>query len=145
MSAASDTREERRILVCYDGSAESERALARAAEIASAAASEVTVVSVAEPLYPIHRYGGYADPAEAELHRRLLDDATRTLARGGITAATLEPIGHTADAIVDAARETHADLIVVGARHRGMVERLVFGSVSGQLVVEAPCDVLVVR
>ena len=103
------------------------------------------MVSVAEPLYPMRPFTGYADPAEEELHRRLLDDATRTLDRSGITAATLEPIGHTADAIVHAARETGAHLIVVGARHRRLIERLLFGSVSGQLVVEAPCDVLVVR
>jgi nucleotide-binding universal stress UspA family protein len=85
-------REVRRILVCYDGSAESERALARAADIASAATSEVTVVSVAEPLYPMRPYTSFADPAEEELHRRLLDDATHTLARDEITAATLEPV-----------------------------------------------------
>ena len=136
MTLGPDAREERRILVCYDGSAESQRALARAADIAAAGASEVTVVSVAEPLYPMRPYTGYADPAEDELHRRLLDDATHTLARDGITAAT---------AIVDAARDTRADLIVVGTRHRRLIERLLFGSVSGQLVVEAPCDVLVVR
>jgi nucleotide-binding universal stress UspA family protein len=135
----------RRILVCYDGSAESDRALARTADIASAGASEVTVVSVAEPLYPMRPYTGYADPAEEELHRRQLDEARRTLARDGIAAATLEPIGHTAEAIIDAARETSADLIVVGTRHRRLLERLLFGSVSGELVVEAPCDVLVVR
>lgn len=145
MTLGPDAREERRILVCYDGSAESQRALARAADIAAAGASEVTVVSVAEPLYPMRPYTGYADPAEDELHRRLLDDATHTLARDGITAATLEPVGRTAEAIVDAARDTRADLIVVGTRHRRLIERLLFGSVSGQLVVEAPCDVLVVR
>ena len=145
MTVVPDAREVRRILVCYDGSAESARALARATEIASAGASEVTVVSVAEPLYPMRPYTGYADPAEDELHRRLLDDATHTLARDGITAATLEPVGRTAEAIVDAARDTRADLIVVGTRHRRLIERLLFGSVSGQLVVEAPCDVLFVR
>jgi nucleotide-binding universal stress UspA family protein len=34
---------------------------------------------------------------------------------------------------------------VVGSRHRGLIKRLLFGSVSAELVVEAPCDVLVVR
>ena len=142
---APDGSEARRILVCYDGSPESQHALARAADIASAGASEVTVVSAPEPLYPMRPYTGYSDPAEEERHRRLLDDATRTLARDGITAATLRPVGPTAEAIVDAARETRADLIVVGTRHRRLIERLLFGSVSGQLLVEAPCDVLVVR
>ena len=39
----------RKILVCYDGSAEAECALERAAEIATVVPSRVTVVSVAEP------------------------------------------------------------------------------------------------
>jgi nucleotide-binding universal stress UspA family protein len=139
------SRQERRILVCYDGSEESQRALAQAAELASAGAGEVIVVSVAEPLYPMRPFTGYADPAEEERHRLLLDEATRTLAGDGVTASTLEPVGQTAEAIVEAAREQQADLVVVGTRQRRLIERLLFGSVSGQLVVEAPCDVLVVR
>jgi nucleotide-binding universal stress UspA family protein len=48
--AADNTPRKRRILVCYDGSPESERALDRAAEFASAVPGQVTVVSVAEPI-----------------------------------------------------------------------------------------------
>lgn len=145
MTADGEARAERRILVCYDGSPESERALARVAEIAAATPSDVTVVSVADPIYHTPPYTGYADPAEEEAHRRLLEEATRTLAGHGITAATVEPTGEPAAAIVEAAAEMRADLVVVGSRHRGVVERLLFRSVSGELVVEAPCDVLVVR
>jgi len=46
--------------------------------------------------------------------------------------------------VVETAGEMRADLIVVGSRHRSLIERLLFRSVSGELVVEAPCDVLVV-
>ena len=35
------------------------------------------------------------------------------------------------------------DLVVVGSRHRPLVERLLFGSVSAEVVLKAPCDVLV--
>jgi nucleotide-binding universal stress UspA family protein len=75
----------------------------------------------------------------------LLEDAKRKLATHGIDAETAEPAGNTADAIIALAREAEADLIVVGSRHRRLVERLLFGSVSAELVVKAPCDVLVVR
>lgn len=143
--AADSTPQRRRILVCYDGSPESERALDRVAEVASAVPSEVTVVSVAEPIYRNPPYTGYADPAEEEAHRRLLAGATGKLAARGIVCATLEPAREPVDAIVEAAREASADLIVVGSRHRGVAQRLLFGSVSGELFVEAPCDVLVVR
>jgi nucleotide-binding universal stress UspA family protein len=91
------------------------------------------------------RTRGYADPAEEEAHRRLLAGATRKLAGRGIACETVEPAREPVDAIVEAARETGADLIVVGSRHHGVARRLLFGSVSGELFVEAPCDVLVVR
>ena len=145
MTAAGEAPRKRRILVCYDGSPESERALERVAEVSSAVPSEVTVVSVAEPIYAQAPYTGYADPAEEEAHRRLLEEARRRLAGHGVACATVEPAGATVDAILEAAGQTGADLIVVGSRHRGLVRRLLSGSVSGKLVVEASSDVLVVR
>ena len=145
MTAGDEPGPRRRILVCYDGSPESERALERVAEVASAVPSEVTVVSAADPIYRNAPYAGYADPAEKDAHRRLLEEATRKLADRGIAAGTLEPEREPVGAIADAARETGADLIVVGSRHRGVVRRLLFGSVSGELAVEAPTDVLIVR
>jgi nucleotide-binding universal stress UspA family protein len=135
----------RQILLCYDGSSEAKRALERVAEIAAAVPSRVTVVSVAEPLYPDPPWTGYADPREEQAHRQLLDEALQELGRRGIKAASAEPTGHTADSIVTAAQERHADLVVVGSRHRSVVKRLLFGSVSAEIVVDAPCDVLVVR
>lgn len=131
------------IVVCYDGSPEAERALARVAEFATGV--RVAVISVADPIYRTPPFTGYADPGEAAEHRRLLGEATRKLAGYGIEATAVERTGDPADAIVEAAREAEADLIVVGTRHRGILERLLIGSVSGELVVEAPCDVLVVR
>jgi nucleotide-binding universal stress UspA family protein len=62
-----------------------------------------------------------------------------------VRAATLEPIGQPAEAIVDAARQKAVDLVVVGARHHSLIGRLLPPSVSGEVVRAAPCDVLVVR
>jgi nucleotide-binding universal stress UspA family protein len=136
---------DRKILVCYDGSPESERALMRAVELASAVPVHVTVVSVAESLYPMREWDGMVDPAEEQEHRRLLARATQTLADHGIDAATVEPIGDVADRIVELAREMDAALVVVGTRHHGIVRRLLFASVSEEVVADAPCDLLVVR
>ncbi len=134
----------RRILLCYDGSAEARRALERVGEIASVAPSRVTVVSVAEPIYANPPYTGYADPGEEQAHRRLLEEAAEDLRGQGVDTTTLESVGDPAAAILDAARDG-ADLVVVGSRHRGLIKRLLFGSVSAEVVVDAPCDVLVVR
>jgi len=136
---------DRRILVCYDGSPESERSLVRVVELASAVPVQVTVVSVADSLYPMREWTDDVDPGEENEHRRLLERATRTLAGHGIGAATVEPIGNVADEIVELARETEADLVVVGTRHHGIVRRLLLRSVSEEVVADTPCDVLVVR
>jgi nucleotide-binding universal stress UspA family protein len=117
----------RRILLCYDGSAEARRALERVGEIASVVPSRVSVVSVADSIYPDPPYTGYADP------------------RGhGVDTTTVQAVGDPADAILDTARNG-ADLVVVGSRHRALITRLLFGSVSAEVVVEAPCDVLILR
>jgi nucleotide-binding universal stress UspA family protein len=134
----------RRILLCYDGSTEAKHALDRVGEIATAVPSQVAVVSVAEPIYEQPEYAGFADPAEEQSHRRLLEEAAKELRGRGVDATTAEHIGQPAAAILDAARDG-ADLVVVGSRHRGLIKRLLFGSVSAELVVKAPCDVLVVR
>jgi nucleotide-binding universal stress UspA family protein len=145
MTAASEADRKLRILVYYDGSAESTRALDRVVEIASVVPSDVTVVSVAEPLYPAAPYTGYADPIEEERHRQLLENAARSLAAHGIAAEVVEPAGKTANAILDAARDRRAQLIVVGSRQRKLVQHLLFDSLADELVVEAAADVLVVR
>jgi nucleotide-binding universal stress UspA family protein len=144
MTAASEANRKRRILVYYDGSAESTRELDRVVEIASVVSSEVTVVSVAEPLYPAAPYTGYASPIEEDRHRQLLENASRSLHAHGIAAETIEPVGKTADAILDVARERQVELIVIGSHQRNLVSHL-FDRVADELVVEAAADVLVVR
>lgn len=53
--------------------------------------------------------------------------------------------GHPADSILRTAEALNADLIVVGARGLGAVDRFLRGSVSTKVVHHSPCDVLVVE
>ncbi len=133
------------ILLCYDDSPEARRALERVAEIAAALPSRVTVVSVAETTSDARAFRAVADPIEAQAHARLLEQALWYLSDHGVAAATAEPNGTAAESIVDVARELDADIVVVGSRRRSVVRRLLVGSVSSEVVAEAPCDVLVVR
>lgn len=65
---------------------------------------------------------------------------------GNQRAATgLAPIGDPADEILKAANQCEAELIVMGARYLGTVERLALGSVSTKVMHEADCDVLIVK
>jgi nucleotide-binding universal stress UspA family protein len=53
--------------------------------------------------------------------------------------------GHVADEICDAAMETGADLVIVGAGGQSGLTRFLLGSVSQKVMKYAPCSVLVVR
>ena len=53
--------------------------------------------------------------------------------------------GVPAEVICDLATELSADLVVVGSRGLGRLDRLLLGSVSTSVVQRAPCPVLVVR
>lgn len=53
--------------------------------------------------------------------------------------------GRPAEMIIAKAREGDADLVVLGSRDRGRLERLLVGSTSEQVLASATCSVLVVR
>lgn len=48
-------------------------------------------------------------------------------------------------ALIDEARQNHADLIVVGSHGRSGLSKLLLGSVAAHVVSHAPCSVLVVK
>ena len=133
-----------RILIAVDGSEVSRRALERVARFLKEEA-EVALVTVVRPIYRDPPYTGYADPKDEEEQRRVLYAARDVLDREGIAAAGLAPVGDPADEILKAAKDFEADLIVMGARSLGTVERLVLGSVSTKVMHEASCDILIVK
>jgi len=53
--------------------------------------------------------------------------------------------GHPAKQILHVIDEEAADLVVVGARGLGAIQRLLVGSTSEHLLAHAPCSVLIVR
>lgn len=115
-----------RILVAYDGSEASQRALDAAADLVGYGSS-LSVVHV--------------QPAGGP-DGRLVERARERLLQRQVTARYLEPFGDPARQIVEAAISVGADLIVVGRRNA--LERL-SGSVSAGVLERAPCNVLVVR
>ncbi|WP_134765010.1 universal stress protein [Nocardioides sp. 1609] len=78
------------------------------------------------------------------------DEEIRTLT-AGLEAQGLEVeirhdvVADVADAVLDAARETGARLIVVGIRKRTPVGKLIMGSVAQRVILDADCPVLAVK
>ena len=144
------------IAVGYDGSAASKRALQRAGEFADAFRAKLLVISVAElipaaadPAFPGDAMGlasatAAPVPDEAEAKREL-HDARTILSGRGVEAEYVEVVGDPADGIVDEAEARGADLIVVGTRHPGFLERIFGGDVGEAVSRRSRRDVLIVH
>ena len=134
------------IVVGYDGTEASERALTRAGDIAKAFGSGVVVTSVSSVMTGASHGGGSVDPTDSPAeHDALLTVARGKLADKGVEADTVLGVGDPAEAIVQLAEDRNADLIVVGTREPGFFERVLGHSVSAAVQRHARCDVLIVH
>jgi nucleotide-binding universal stress UspA family protein len=145
------------IVVGYDGTAPAERALTRAAELAQVFEARVVIADVAAPR-PLEAMPGgfgltpyYYSSAELgvqsdkELWQRHRERIESFFAETGVEHEFSGVVGAPAAEIVDIAEHHHADLIVVGTREPGFLDRLFGGSVSQGVARQAGCDVLIVH
>jgi len=135
------------IVVGYDDTEPSKRALERAADIAEKFGSRLVVTSVAPVMAPSGTHGTAGiDPTDTPTeHQAELEQANSYLAGRNLTAELQPAIGDPADAIVEAAEQSSATLIVVGTREPSTLERLLGTSVSQAVSKHAHCDVLIVH
>jgi nucleotide-binding universal stress UspA family protein len=134
------------IVVGYSDTDDARKALDRAIELAKAFGAQLVVTSVAPVVAGGPRSMGALDPADdvAE-HRDELAHARSAVDETGLSAEFVVGVGEPAEAIVELAEKRSADVIVVGTRDAGILERLLGGSVSASVSRQASCDVLVVR
>ena len=130
-----------RILVGFDGSEASKRALAHAAELVGRGGS-LDVINVIGSQPVSARVGSLVD-GERQRQRKMLQEAQTLLGEWEVRMTPHGAIGDPTSEIRAAAVESGAGVIVVG-RGKGL-RRLIDGSVSARLVRRAPCDVLVVH
>jgi nucleotide-binding universal stress UspA family protein len=141
-----------RILLAIDGSPSSIQARDLVAGLRWPAATTIRLATVCEP--PIDWTGGlgagmaWLGDAEEDLSARLGAELSRLAEPlGGHDWRTEWRVvpGRPATAIIDAAEEFGADVIVIGSRGRGPLTSMLLGSVSAEVAEHAPCSVLVAR
>jgi nucleotide-binding universal stress UspA family protein len=141
-----------KILLAIDGSAPSQNAIEEVARRPWPSPSAVRILSVIQPYTPPATEVVLASATFEEIRQQQAADAERftrqaseRIASPGLSVETAVREGDPRTAIVDAADEWHADLIVVGSHGRTGLERLVLGSVAQAVVAHAHCSVEVVR
>lgn len=124
------------VLIGLDGSPEAAGAMARTVQMLEPAIGSVTLATVID--------FGFADTPGgsegiAEIEKQLAENAAR-IANKPVETRIL--VGHPADALSSFAREHGCELIVVGARGRGLSKALL-GSVAQRLASRADVPVLI--
>jgi nucleotide-binding universal stress UspA family protein len=134
------------IVIGFDDTEPARRALERAADLAEAFSAKLVVTSVAPLLVGITRTAGPIDPTDTpEEHREQLRDARELLEARNIKADYVPGVGDPADTIAELADDRDADLIVVGTRDPGILDRLLGQSVSERVAHHAHRDILIVH
>jgi nucleotide-binding universal stress UspA family protein len=134
------------ILVGYDETPGSQRALERAAALAKALGSKLVVTSVTPVMINAGRSAGAIDPTDPpEKHAKELEAARVYLQGQGLEADYQAAVGEPADAIVQLADQVDAEMIVVGTREPNLIQRLTGQSVSESVSHHSHRDVLIVH
>jgi nucleotide-binding universal stress UspA family protein len=133
------------IIWATDGSEDADRALPTALELTAEADGRLLVVHANERLGG--RAGGAPVLADEEDLQSKLVSKVNDLVESGVNASFQVVSGLStdpADLIASVAKESGADLIVVGTRGHGRVAGMLLGSVTQRLLHVAPCPVLAV-
>jgi nucleotide-binding universal stress UspA family protein len=135
------------LLVPFDGSESSKKALLRACELVKADQGTITA------LYVIPRYEemvGFfkTDNIQKSLYQeaeKIIEGAKQIAAGQGVTITTAVQEGHTVDKIIETAASVKSDLIVMGMHGWRGMSKAMLGSTAERTIAYAPCPLLVVR
>lgn len=145
-----------RVVLAWDGSECARAAADLIRDWPILARSSIRVVSVADievwwagfpdagALQAMPVYLDAADDSR-RAHGALVREMVAELGAAGLQAEPDRREGDAATEIIAAARESKADLIVLGTHGRTGLRRLMLGSVARNVLYHAPCSVLVTR
>ena len=134
-----------KILLATDGSESVEAAIQEAINISRVCSSRLFVLSVVEvnPEYEALA-PNIVEKAEAKTKEHV-DSVKQRAEKEGISCETIVHQGEEPYRfIVDEAKKTKVDMIVMGSHGRTGLKRLMMGSVTARVIGHAPCKVLVV-
>lgn len=138
------------IAVGIDFSDLAELVLERAAELASALDAHLHLVHIYASEPDFVGYAEYAYPGEDEREEELREEKNKIrgliddLKKKGIEASGYMREGDTVHGLLEFAAKREASMLVIGTHGRGLVERLLLGSVAEGIIRHATLPVVVV-
>jgi nucleotide-binding universal stress UspA family protein len=136
-----------RILAAIDGSEASDRAFAKALELAQLLGGHLIALAVEGPLPAYAATVGEVDEVKREkdaFFTRLLTSTRQQAQAAGVELEVELRPGHAAELIVRVAQERQVDLIVVGHKGHFLRDHLL-GSTAERVSEHADCPVMIVR
>ena len=150
----------KKIVVCLDGSKHSEKALREAILIAKKVDSKITLVHVVEPSLVFSTMQNPSEPYWGSISAPLIENAlsieekegnkilnknSRIVEKEGIPFDTQLLLGNPSEEILKFSKKKKVDFIVVGSLGKGMLSRVLLGSVSTSISQKAGCSVIIVK
>jgi len=148
VKAANRNKKYQSILVPYDGSEFSKTALEQACQIVKINQGEISV------FYVIPRYEEVLEFFKTNWMKEILmceakaivKQAQEVALKNGISIKTrIESENHVDAKIVEAAKKSKTDIIIMGVRGLGNLDRIIMGSVIERVIINAPCPILVIK
>ena len=142
-----------RIVVGTDGSDTAKEAVRTAIELAKLSKSRLEIVSAYEPI-PQSRLRDEGSDISGDVSytvnpredvNLVLDKAAAEAKKAKVDVVTHAREGEPADAILDVAEESKADLVMVGNKGMTGARRFLLGSVPNKISHHSPCDVWIVH
>jgi nucleotide-binding universal stress UspA family protein len=144
-----------RVVVGLDGSEHSRHALSFTTSLPLEADTELLLVGVAEKTHlprsapslvadQLRAFAAEVDEEEKTRKHQILVDAEKAINRKG-RVQLRSVVGNPPDEIVAAAKTTGAQLVVLGSRGIGRLQRLVLGSVSESVLLQSECTVMITK
>jgi nucleotide-binding universal stress UspA family protein len=135
------------LLVPFDGSEFSKRALVRACQLSKSDGSSITV------LYVIPQYEEMVEFFKTESIRKslsreaekIIGAAAAIAASEGATVQKEIAEGHSADRIIETAIKNNRDLIIMGSHGHSGIDKVIIGSTAERVVANASCPILLVK
>ena len=129
-----------RLIVGYDGSPHSDKALSLAVEIAKRFNSKITLVHVVP-----YTYVGKASEEDLKKGEEVLRKGVEKVKELGVEFDSRLVEGDPAEKMAEIALNEGYDAVVVGSRGLGGFKELLLGSVSHKLTHHAKCTVIITR